>query len=128
MKAAWEDGEPVFYGDASNQSVLKALGVDRARAVVISFNQEDLAVRVLHSIKTVRPDIPVLVRSYDDTSLKRLLAAGASEVLPETFETGLMLTLNLLLTLGFSEEAVDERLHQERERHREQKILRLDEE
>ena len=128
VKAAWEDGEPVFYGDASNQSVLKALGVDRARAVVISFNQEDLAVRVLHSIKTVRPDIPVLVRSYDDTSLKRLLAAGASEVLPETFETGLMLTLNLLLTLGFSEEAVDERLHQERERHREQKILRLDEE
>ena len=55
--------------------------------------------------------------------MHRLLAAGAIEVLPETFETGLMLCLNLLLLLGFSEEQVDERLHRERERHHEQKQL-----
>ena len=123
VKLAWEDGEPVYYGDASNPHVLKALAIGRARAVVISFNNEDLAVRVLQQVKSVAPDLPVLVRSYDDSSLHRLLAAGASEVLPETFETGLMLSLNLLLILGFSEEQVDERLHRERERHHEQKQL-----
>ena len=123
VKLAWEDGEPVYYGDASNPHVLKALAIGRARAVVISFNNEDLAVRVLQQVKSVAPDIPVLVRSYDDTSLHRLLSAGASEVLPETFETGLMLTLNLLLILGMSEEEVDERLHRERQRHHEQKQL-----
>ena len=83
VKLAWEDGEPVYYGDASNPHVLKALAIGRARAVVISFNNEDLAVRVLQQVKSVAPDLPVLVRSYDDSSLHRLLAAGASEVLPE---------------------------------------------
>ena len=123
VKAAWEDGEPVFYGDAANPHVLKALAINRAQAIVISFNDEDLAVRVLQQIKSVTPAIPVLVRSYDDSSLHRLLAAGASEVLPETFETGLMLSLNLLLILGFSEEEVDRRLHRERQKHHEQKQL-----
>ncbi|MEM7466277.1 MAG: cation:proton antiporter [Pseudomonadota bacterium] len=128
VKIAWEDDEPVYYGDGTNPHVLHALGINRASAVVISFNDEDLAVRVLQQIKTMAPNIPVLVRSYDDSSLHRLLAAGASEVLPETFETSLMLTLNLLLTLGFSEQAVDDRLHRERERHREAKVLRGQEE
>ncbi len=127
VKTAWEDGEPVFFGDASHPGVLSALAINRARAVVISFSDEDLAVLTLRQIKSVREDIPVLVRSYDDTSLERLMAAGASDVLPETFETGLMLTLNLMLVLGFSEEEVDERLHRERARHHKEKALRIDE-
>lgn len=127
VKTAWEDGEPVFFGDASHPGVLSALAINRARAVVISFSDEDRAVLTLRQIKSVREDIPVLVRSYDDTSLERLMAAGASDVLPETFETGLMLTLNLMLVLGFSEEEVDERLHRERARHHKEKALRIDE-
>lgn len=126
VKTAWEDGESVFFGNASNPGVLSALAIDRARAVVISFSDEELAVLTLRQIKAVRADIPVLVRSYDDTSLERLIAAGASDVLPETFETGLMLTLNLLMVLGFSEEDVDERLHRERARHHKDKALRID--
>ena len=123
VKLAWEDGEPIFYGDATNPHVLKALAIGRARAVVISFNNEDLAIRVLQHVKSVRPDIPVIVRSYDHSSLHRFLMAGASEVLPETFETGLMLTVNLLLILGFSEQQVDELLHRERLRLQQQKKL-----
>jgi len=126
IKVAWEDGEPVFFGDATNPGVLAALAIQRAQAVVISFSDEDLAVLTLKQIKAVRADIPVLVRSYDDTSLERLIAAGASDVLPETFETGLMLTLNLLLVLGFSEDEVDQRLHRERTRHKNEKALRFD--
>ena len=106
--------------------MLAALAIQRAQAVVISFSDEDLAVLTLKQIKAVRADIPVLVRSYDDTSLERLIAAGASDVLPETFETGLMLTLNLLLVLGFSEDEVDQRLHRERTRHKNEKALRFD--
>lgn len=116
VKAAWEDGLPVFYADAAESEVLDALGLMRAKAVVISFNDESLALQTLKQIKAHRPMIPVLVRSHDETSLARLVAAGAIQVLPETFETGLMLTLNLLLILGFSEEDVDKRLHTERAR------------
>jgi CPA2 family monovalent cation:H+ antiporter-2 len=47
----------------------------------------------------MRQDVPVLVRTQDDTRLEELQAAGATEVVPETFEASLMLLSHLLLLL-----------------------------
>ena len=44
-------------------------------------------------------DVPVLVRTQDDTKLEELQSAGATEVVPETFEASLMLLSHLLLLL-----------------------------
>ncbi len=43
--------------------------------------------------------MPVLVRTQDDTKLEELQRAGATEVVPETFEASLMLLSHLLLLL-----------------------------
>jgi CPA2 family monovalent cation:H+ antiporter-2 len=53
----------------------------------------------LRSVRNVRGDVPVLVRTQDDTKLEELQAAGATEVVPETFEASLMLLSHLLLLL-----------------------------
>jgi CPA2 family monovalent cation:H+ antiporter-2 len=45
-------------------------------------------------------DLPVIVRSQDDTDLDKLRAAGAAEVVPEAIEGSLMLASHALLTLG----------------------------
>ena len=42
----------------------------------------------------------MIVRSYDDTDLDKLRAAGAAEVVPEAIEGSLMLASHALLTLG----------------------------
>ena len=47
-----------------------------------------------------RPDLPVIVRTLDDTELDRLLKAGAAEVVPEVLEGSLMLATHSLLVLG----------------------------
>jgi CPA2 family monovalent cation:H+ antiporter-2 len=47
----------------------------------------------------LRGDVPVLVRTQDDLRLEELQAAGATEVVPETFEASLMLLSHLLLLL-----------------------------
>ncbi len=44
-------------------------------------------------------DVPILVRTQDDSKLEQLQAAGATEVVPETFEASLMLLSHLLLLL-----------------------------
>ncbi len=44
--------------------------------------------------------VPVIVRTQDDTDLDRLLAAGATEVVPEVFEGSLMLGSHALVLLG----------------------------
>ena len=55
--------------------------------------------RILRSVRELRGDVPILVRTQDDTKLEELQAAGATEVVPETFEASLMLLSHLLLLL-----------------------------
>ena len=50
--------------------------------------------------KAVRPDLPIVVRTTDDEPIERLLAAGATEVVPEVLEGSLMLASHSLLLLG----------------------------
>jgi CPA2 family monovalent cation:H+ antiporter-2 len=92
-------GDPVVYGDAGQGKVLENVGVGRASVVVITFANPEVALRILRSVRELRPDVPILVRTQDDTKLEELQAAGATEVVPETFEASLMLVSHLLLLM-----------------------------
>jgi len=92
-------GDPVVYGDAGQVKVLENVGVAHASVVVITFANPDVALRILRSVRELRTDVPILVRTQDDTKLEELQAAGATEVVPETFEASLMLLSHLLLLM-----------------------------
>jgi CPA2 family monovalent cation:H+ antiporter-2 len=55
---------------------------------------------VVRAVRRLRSDVPVLVRTEDDSKLEALLAAGATEVVPEIFETSLSLVSHVLLFLN----------------------------
>jgi monovalent cation:H+ antiporter-2, CPA2 family len=92
-------GDPVMYGDAGQLEVLQNVGLARARCVVITFANPAVSLRILRAVRGLRGDVPVLVRTQDDLRLEELQAAGATEVVPETFEASLMLLSHLLLLL-----------------------------
>jgi monovalent cation:H+ antiporter-2, CPA2 family len=92
-------GDPVIYGDAGQVKVLENVGVAHASCVVITFTNPEVALRILRAVRELRNDVPILVRTQDDTKLEQLQAAGATEVVPETFEASLMLLSHLLLLL-----------------------------
>ena len=93
-------GEPVVYGDSTRRETLIAAGIARASALVISFADTSAALRVLHHARELNPGVPVVVRTRDDADLDQLIAAGAAEVVPETFESSLMLASHALVLLG----------------------------
>jgi CPA2 family monovalent cation:H+ antiporter-2 len=99
VRAGRQAGDPVVYGDAGQVEVLENIGLARASCVVVSFANPTMALRILRSVRTLRADVPILVRTQDDTRLDELQAAGATEVVPETFEASLMLLSHLLLLL-----------------------------
>jgi CPA2 family monovalent cation:H+ antiporter-2 len=92
-------GDPVMYGDAGEVKVLENVGVAHASVVVVTFANPEVALRILRSVRALRPEVPILVRTQDDSKLEQLQAAGATEVVPETFEASLMLLSHLLLLL-----------------------------
>jgi CPA2 family monovalent cation:H+ antiporter-2 len=91
--------EPVFFGDSGKAAMLQSVGLDAARLVVISFDDELSSERIIRLIKQLRPDLPMLSRTRDDAYLDKLLQAGATEVVPETLEAGLTLVSHVLLLL-----------------------------
>jgi len=100
VREAAGDGSSVAYGDAGRRETLVAAGLAKARAVVITFASTAVALRILHYVHQTRPELPVVVRTLDDSELGRLLDAGAAEVVPEVLEGSLMLATHSLLLLG----------------------------
>ena len=100
VREAAADGGSVVYGDAGRREALMAAGLSRARAVVVTFADTPTALRILHHVHEARPEVPVIVRTLDDTELDRLLKAGAAEVVPEVLEGSLMLASHSLLLVG----------------------------
>jgi K+:H+ antiporter len=100
VRQAGAAGDAVVYGDASHREALVAAGLARAGALVVTFADTARALKVIHHAHDVNPALPVLVRTLDDADLDRLLAAGAAEVVPETFESSLMLGSHALMLVG----------------------------
>jgi CPA2 family monovalent cation:H+ antiporter-2 len=99
VRAARQMGQPVVYGDSADEAVLEEVGLANANAVVISFSDNNTALAILHSLRKLRGDVPVLVRTPDDSRAGELKAAGATEVVPEAFEASLMLASHVLMSL-----------------------------
>jgi len=99
IRAARQAGDPVMFGDSSDEEMLGKAGIATASAVVISFSDPATSIGILHSVRRVRPDVPVLVRTQDDARIQELQDAGATDVVPETFEASLMLVSHVLMLL-----------------------------
>lgn len=110
-------GERVMYGDATRRIVLRAAGLDRARALIISYNDVHGAMKILHVLRENHPDLPVIVRTVDDTNMEAFRAAGATEVVPEVLEGSLMLASHALVLLGVPLTRVIKRIRSFREEH-----------
>jgi len=93
-------GYKVAFGDSTHRDILLATGLERAAVLVICHDSVGSAEKTLRQAKAIRPDIPVLVRTQDDTYYSKLTEAGATEVIPETLESSLMMASHVLSILG----------------------------
>ena len=93
-------GENVMFGDAARRVVLEAAGGARAKALVISYADNRAAMKILHIVQESYPQLPVIVRTVDDSNMEALREAGATEVVPEILEGSLMLASHALMLLG----------------------------
>jgi len=100
VQEARSAGINVSYGDCTRRESLIAAGVNRASALVITFADTRLALKVLHLVHELAPKLPVIVRAHDDTELDVLKKAGATEVVPEALESSLMLASHALVVMG----------------------------
>ncbi len=106
VREALDAGEPVVFGDATNPRVLEAAGLERARALAITFRDAETALRLVAQARALRREMPLLARCRDARYEERLREAGA-EVFPEGLETSLTFAAQLLALLEVPASEVD---------------------
>ena len=115
IRAVAAAGVSVIYGDASRREVLVAAGLGRAQAVVVTYSDLRSSMAILRHVRDLRPELPVVVRTIDDTHIDALKAAGAAEVVSEVMEGSLMLASHALMLLGVPLSQVLKRIRAVRE-------------
>jgi CPA2 family monovalent cation:H+ antiporter-2 len=108
-------GDTVVFADSSRREALVAAGITRAAAAVVTFADVNAALRVLAHIHALNPAVPVIVRARDEADIGRLTEAGATEVVPEAFESGVMLASHTLVVAGVPLSRVMRRVSQVRD-------------
>jgi len=112
----------VHYGDSRRGDLLSAVGLERARLLVVAVDKTDIALLILKEARRLSATVPILVRTRDDSQLAELKEAGANEVVPELLESSLMLASHALIMLGVEEQRVQAGVNEVR--HSRYKLLR----
>jgi CPA2 family monovalent cation:H+ antiporter-2 len=86
----------------------------RASTLVVTYDDKHSALKILHHIHQMRPDLPVVVRTADDSHIAELKKAGAAEVVAEVTEGSVMLASQAMLMSGVPLSRVIRRVQESR--------------
>ena len=116
-RTAREAGENVLFGSSRQTELLNAAHLKQAKLVVIAFGEDKQSVEVIQKVRSLSPDVPILVRTRNDDNLAMLHDAGANEVVPESLEGSLMLVSQVLSLTGVPFSRIMRRVQKERKNH-----------
>jgi CPA2 family monovalent cation:H+ antiporter-2 len=89
-------GEPILYGDATQEAVLAYAGIAGARVMVIAISDPAATRRITATARTLNPALHIIARTRFFPELKPLRELGANDVIPEEFETSVEIFTRVL--------------------------------
>ena len=116
-RKAREAGENILFGSSRQTELLKAAHLSKAKLVVIAFGGDKQSLEVIQKVRSLSPNVPILVRTRNDDQLDLLHEAGANQVVPEILEGSLMLVSQVLSLTGVPFSRIMRRVQAERKNH-----------
>ena len=116
VAAGRDAGDPVFYGDVTQAELLRRVGLETARGLVVTIDDRARADAVVQAARAERRDLLIVVRARDARHAAHLYQMGATDAVPETIEASLQLSEAVLLDLGVAMGPVLVSIHEQRAR------------
>lgn len=117
-----ENGHVVFFGDARQAAFLEACGIYSAAEIIITVSSRSTVDTIVHRIREMRPDIPIISRARDTDHAQHLYEIGVTEAVPETVEASLQISESGLVRLGLNPETVSQSIDNKRNLFRDELI------
>ena len=124
VRQARARGEPAFYGDATREEILRGLGAERARMLVVAISDPAATRRMVRVARGLNPRIYIIARTRYVVEMPELTRLGADVVIPEEFETSIEIFARVLAHYGVPRGDIDRLVDEIRGSHYE--VLRSD--
>ncbi len=93
-------GIPTIYGDATQEAILQAAGIEDAALAVVALAEADAAYGVVRAARHANERVPIVARARSGEEQERLRTAGASEVVQPRLEGAASLIQDVLARLS----------------------------
>lgn len=107
-------GEPIYYGDATQEAVLKHARIKEARVVVSVINDPTATRRITELARRLNRKVHIIVRTRFLREMGPLYDLGANEVIPEEFETSVEIFTRVLGKYLQPKEEIEKFIHEVR--------------
>lgn len=93
-------GLKVYYGDASRHELLHAAGAEKAKIIIVAFEDPEKNLALVHTVQKHFPHLKIVVRAVDRGDANKLINSGINDVYRETVDTSLRLGIDVMRLLG----------------------------
>lgn len=107
-----KNGYPIFFGVCNKVENLENLGIERAKIVVITSSNFEESDQLVKAIRAKYNDIEIVARAKDRLHARSLKHFGANHVIPEAFESSLLIGKMILSSIGISKEDAKDAIEQ----------------
>ncbi len=91
------EGEPIIFGDASQTAVLEHVGAQNARVLAVVVSDPVSIRRITDAARRMNPALHIITRTRFLSEMQPLLELGASDVIPEEFETSVEIFTRVMM-------------------------------
>jgi monovalent cation:H+ antiporter-2, CPA2 family len=80
-----QNGEPIFYGDATHENVMHHAYLTDAKILAVVINDAIAAERIVEKARQLNPRLYIIVRTRYLREMRTMISLGADEVIPDEF-------------------------------------------
>lgn len=116
VKAEKARGVSIVLSDCTRVSALQALGLERAKLLVLAVNDAAATSRIAQLARQLAPEVHVLARTTYTAEVDGLRRAGAHDVVPQELEASVEMLARVLRRLLVSDDLIDRQVRDVRKK------------
>ena len=99
-----------LYGDATHGEILLRARIRQARLIVFSISDYRATEQGVRLARKLNPDLFIMVRTRSAAHVEKLTEAGATEVIPEEFETSIEIFSRVLREYRIANNVIEQQV------------------
>lgn len=101
------NGEPIYFGDASHETVLRHANISQAKVLAIVINDSLAIPRIVENARKINPALYIVVRTRYLKEMRTIHNLGADEVIPDEIGSSVEVFTRVLRSYKIPHQQID---------------------